>query len=66
VEPVYGQFRRWLLAGAWDVVLEALNEAGGIGQNVVQLIDSIIIRAHQHAAGPLKPSHGLPRYPSNK
>ena len=50
---VYRQFRRWTLAGVWDVILEALNETGQ-GQDSVQMIDSTIIRAHQHAAGALK------------
>ena len=50
---VYRQFRRWTLAGVWDVMLEALNETGE-GQASVQMIDSTIIRAHQHAAGALK------------
>ena len=50
---VYRQFRRWTQAGLWDVMLEALNEIG-TGQDSVQMIDSTIIRAHQHAAGALK------------
>ena len=50
---VYRQFRRWTLSGLWDVMLEALNETGR-GQDSVQMIDSTIIRAHQHAAGALK------------
>ena len=49
---VYRQFRRWTLAGTWEVMLEALNEAGA-GHGSVQMIDSTIIRAHQHAAGAL-------------
>jgi transposase len=50
---VYRQFRRWTQAGLWDVMLEALNEVG-TGHDSVQMIDSTIIRAHQHAAGALK------------
>ena len=50
---VYRQFRRWTLAGTWEVMLEALNEAGA-GHGSVQMIDSTIILAHQHAAGALK------------
>ena len=50
---VYRQFRRWTAAGVWDVMLEALNEAGA-GHGGVQMIDSTIVRAHQHAAGALK------------
>jgi transposase len=50
---VYRQFRRWTQAGLWDVILEALNETG-TGHDSVQMIDSTIIRAHQHAAVALK------------
>jgi transposase len=50
---VYRQFRRWTLAGVWDVMLAALNESGQ-GQDSVQMIDSTIVRAHQHAAGAQK------------
>lgn len=47
---VYRQFRRWTLAGLWDLVLDALNDSGARpGQ--VQMIDSTIIRAHHQAAG---------------
>ena len=47
---VYRQFRRWTLAGIWDVILEALNEAQG-SPDSVQMIDSTISRAHHSAAG---------------
>ena len=47
---VYRQFRRWTLAGLWDVLLEALNDIKDIGETV-QMIDSTIIRAHHCAAG---------------
>ena len=47
---VYRQFRRWTLAGLWELVLDALNESGARpGQ--VHMIDSTIIRAHHLAAG---------------
>ena len=47
---VYRQFRRWSVSGLWDAMLEALN-ATGAAQSSVQMIDSTIVRAHQHAAG---------------
>ncbi len=47
---VYRQFRRWTLAGVWELMLEALNQRGG-GLESVQMIDSTIIRAHHQAAG---------------
>ena len=47
---IYRQFRRWTLAGLWDMVLEALNESGSMPDQV-QMIDSTVIRAHHLAAG---------------
>ena len=47
---VYRQFRRWTLAGLWELILEALNESGAVPDQV-QMIDSTIIRAHHQAAG---------------
>lgn len=47
---VYRQFRRWTLAGLWDLVLDALNDSG-VRPGQVQMIDSTIIRAHHQAAG---------------
>jgi hypothetical protein len=43
------------MSGVWDLILEALNESGK-GQDSVQMVDSTIIRAHQHAAGAKKKS----------
>ena len=48
---VYRQFRRWTLAGLWELVLDALNDSG-INPGQVQMIDSTIVRAHHSAAGP--------------
>ena len=47
---VYRQFRRWTLAGLWELILEALYQSGA-GPATVQMIDSTIIRAHHMAAG---------------
>lgn len=47
---VYRQFRRWTLAGLWEMILDALNESG-IMPDQVQMIDSTVIRAHHLAAG---------------
>lgn len=52
-DTVYQQFRRWTLSGVWDVLLAALNDSGE-GQDSLQMIDSTIVRAHQHAAGAKK------------
>jgi transposase len=45
---VYNRFNRWAKRGVWLRVFEAL--AAGSPQSM-QLIDSSIVRAHQHAAG---------------
>jgi transposase len=50
---VHRQFRRWTLSGLWDVILEAVNDTGE-GHDTVQMIDSTIVRAHQHSAGAKK------------
>jgi transposase len=44
---VYNRFNRWAKAGVWLRVLEAL---AARSPQSLQLIDSSIIRAHQHAA----------------
>ena len=51
---VYRQFRRWTLAGLWETILEALNEGASRVEpspDRLQMVDSTIVRAHQHAAG---------------
>jgi transposase len=45
---VYNRFNRWAKRGVWLKVFEAL--AAGSPQSM-HLIDSSIVRAHQHAAG---------------
>ena len=47
---VYRQFRRWTLAGVWELMLDALNDSGVLPDSV-QMIDSTVIRAHHLAAG---------------
>lgn len=47
---VYRQFRRWTLAGLWELVLDTLNDSGVLTDQV-QMIDSTVIRAHHQAAG---------------
>ena len=44
----YNRFNRWAKAGVWLRVFEALAQHA---PQSLQLIDSSIIRAHQHAAG---------------
>jgi len=45
---VYNRFNRWAKAGVWLRVFEAL---AARSPQSLHLIDSSIIRAHQHAAG---------------
>ena len=45
---VYRRFYRWCKRGVWGRVLEAL---GGDAELSNLLLDSTIVRAHQHAAG---------------
>ena len=44
----YTRFRRWAKAGRWQAIFEALQE--DIDEEFL-MIDSTIVRAHQHAAG---------------
>ncbi|MEW6124573.1 MAG: IS5 family transposase [Pseudomonadota bacterium] len=57
---VYNRYNRWAKAGVWLKVFEAL--AASSPQSL-HLIDSSIIRAHQHAAGGKKggPDHAIGR-----
>ena len=45
---VYNRFNRWAKAGVWLKVFETL---AAKSPQSMQLIDSSIVRAHQHAAG---------------
>jgi transposase len=47
---VHRQFRRWTTSGVWDVLLQALADSGGEA-DMLQMIDSTIVRAHHCAAG---------------
>lgn len=47
---VWRQFHRWCLSGVWDVLLQALADGGG-ELDMLQMIDSTIVRAHRCAAG---------------
>ena len=45
---VYNRYNRWAKVGVWLRIFETLSEQS---PESLQLIDSSIIRAHQHAAG---------------
>lgn len=47
----YNRFNRWRKAGVWERLMEAVTKAHD-GQ--VQMIDSSVVRVHQHASGPKK------------
>ncbi len=47
---VHRQYRRWTEAGVWDVILAALSDSEA-SDNTLQMIDSTIVRVHQHGAG---------------
>jgi len=47
---VFRQYRRWTEAGVWDVILAAFVDTEA-SDNMMQMIDSTIVRAHHHAAG---------------
>jgi transposase len=50
---VWRRFGRWHDAGIFEGILEAL-VANGAGDGAIQMIDSTVIRAHQHSAGAKK------------
>lgn len=45
---IYNRFNRWAKKGVWLAMFEALAKRS---PQSLQLIDSSIVRAHQHAAG---------------
>jgi transposase len=45
---VYNRFNRWRKAGIWDRMMDAIVKAH---DGKVQMIDSSIVRVHQHASG---------------
>ena len=47
---VWKQFRRWCESGVWDLLLQAMADSGG-ALDMLQMIDSTIVRAHRCAAG---------------
>jgi transposase len=50
-DAVYNRFRRWVHSGALQRLFEALTADPAFGDVRRVLIDSTIVRAHQHAAG---------------
>jgi transposase len=50
-DAVYNRFRRWVASGALRRLFEAMTADPHFGDIRRVLIDSTIVRAHQHAAG---------------
>ena len=50
-DAVYNRFRRWVASGALQRLFEQLTDEPRFGEVRRVLIDSTIVRAHQHAAG---------------
>jgi transposase len=50
-DAVYNRFRRWVASGALGRLFEALTADPAFGEVRRVLIDSTIVRAHEHAAG---------------
>jgi transposase len=50
-DAVYNRLRRWVYSGSLQVLFERLTADPQLGDVRRVLIDSTIVRAHQHAAG---------------
>lgn len=50
-DAVYNRLRRWVYSGSLKVLFELLTADPELGEVRRVLIDSTIVRAHQHAAG---------------
>jgi len=50
-DAVYNRFRRWVHSGALRALFELMTADPDLGEYRRVLIDSTIVRAHQHAAG---------------
>ena len=56
-QTVSGRFYRWVKAGIWDRILEAVQQRADSEGRIdweVHYVDGIVVRAHQHAAGAKK------------
>ena len=50
-DAVYNRFRRWVASGSLAALFESLTADPHLGEVRRVLIDSTVVRAHQHAAG---------------
>jgi transposase len=57
---IYMRWSRWVAASVPQRVMKALQEEAGEFEAVMALLDSTIVRAHQHAAGARKKAEHKP------
>jgi transposase len=50
-DAVYNRFRRWVASGGLETLFELMTADPDLGEFRRALVDSTIVRAHQHAAG---------------
>jgi len=60
-DAVYNRFRRWVASGSLAALFESLTADPQLGEVRRVLIDSTIVRAHQHAAGARRKKSGSGR-----
>jgi transposase len=60
-DAVYNRFRRWVASGSLRRLFELLTADPRLGEVRRVLIDSTIVRAHQHAAGARRKKGGRRR-----
>jgi putative transposase len=60
-DAVYNRFRRWVASGSLAALFESLTADPRFGEVRRVLIDSTIVRAHQHAAGARRKKSGSGR-----
>jgi transposase len=57
-DAVYNRLRRWVYSGSLKKLFELLTAAPALGEVRRVLLDSTIVRAHQHAAGARRKKRG--------
>ena len=60
-DAVYNRLRRWVYSGSLTTLFELLTAAPQLGEVRRVMIDSTIVRAHQHAAGARRKKSGSGR-----
>jgi putative transposase len=60
-DAVYNRLRRWVYSGSLKALFDLLTESPELGEVRRVLLDSTIVRAHQHAAGARRKKSGSGR-----